>query len=616
MSSTIELAMASLEKRADAKTANVRAPVRTRRKTKVAAKQATATKVAVPPHPRRNASSDGQEDLAARAAQNTLAANPLLGIRAADLTLAARALLKGAASQPRLFLRHLADYGGALVEVARGKSGIEPDPKDKRFADPAWQSNGLYRRLLQAYTRTGQGLDRFIAATSLSTIDKERARFLASLIVDGLAPSNLLLANPAALKRIVDTGGLSLVRGLQNFVHDMRHNGMLPSQVDSAPFELGRNVAATPGAVVFRNEVLELIQYTPTTAQVYKRPLVVCPPQINKFYAIDLSREKSLVQFVLDSEVQLFALSWRNPTRKQRDWNLDTYVAALDEAVDAARQITGSPDVNLWGNCSGGITMASYLGYLAARGQRKITSAVAAVCVLDMSTTEHTTVGLFTTPATIKAAKLVSRERGVVGGREMARMFAWLRPNDLIWNYWVNNYLLGNKPPAFDILFWNADTTRMPAGLHADYLDLIESNPFVNANALVVCGKPIDMRKVHVDAYVVGGITDHITPWHGCHGTARIYGSETTFVLANSGHLQSLINPPTNPKAYFFTGKVGRAAPQTWAEQATRHEGSWWPHWRQWIGQRSGTQVAAPAKLGSRKHPAGDSAPGAYVREP
>ena len=195
-------------------------------------------------------------------------------------------------------------------------------------------------------------------------------------------------------------------------------------------------------------------------------------------------------------------------------------------------------------------------------------------------------------------------------------MFAWLRPNDLIWNYWVNNYLLGNKPPAFDILFWNADTTRLPAGLHGDYLDLIESNPFVNADALSVCGLPIDMRKVKVDAYIVGGITDHITPWKGCHATARLYGRETTFVLANSGHLQSMINPPTNPKAYFFTAKAGEDAPEAWAAQATRQDGSWWPHWRIWIGQHSGTKVLAPAKLGSRKFPAGEPAPGAYVREP
>jgi polyhydroxyalkanoate synthase len=245
-----------------------------------------------------------------------------------------------------------------------------------------------------------------------------------------------------------------------------------------------------------------------------------------------------------------------------------------------------------------------------------VASTTAAVCVLDMSGTERTTVGLFTTPASVKAAKLASRERGVVHGREMARMFAWLRPNDLIWNYWVNNYLLGNKPPAFDILFWNADTTRLPAGLHADYLDLIESNPFVNAHALTVCGTPIDMRKVKVRAYVVGGTTDHITPWQGCHGTARIYGSDTTFVLSNSGHLQSLINPPTNPKAYFLTNKVGDDTPDAWSRQAARHEGSWWPHWRQWIGQHSGAKVVAPVKLGSRKHPAGDAAPGVYVREP
>jgi polyhydroxyalkanoate synthase len=563
---------------------------------------------------RQEVPADGH-DLSARAAHNTIAANPLLGIRAADLQLAARAMLKGAATQPKLFVKHLAGYAAELVGVARGRSAIAADQKDKRFADPAWQGNAMYRRLLQAYLSTGQRVDKYITAMGLSAVEKERARFLASLVVDGSAPCNTVLGNPAALKKMVDTGGMSLVHGLKNLLHDVRHNGMLPSQVDAAAFELGRNVAATPGAVVFRNEVLELIQYAPTTAKVSQRPLIVCPPQINKFYAIDLSPEKSLVRWILDSEVQLFAVSWRNPTRKQRDWNLDTYVAALDEAVDAARQITGSPDVNLWGNCSGGITMASYLGWLAAIGERKVASAVAAVCVLDMSATQSTTVGLFTTPKTVKAAKLASRERGVVDGQEMARMFAWLRPNDLIWNYWVNNYLLGNKPPAFDILFWNSDTTRLPAGLHADYLDLIDTNPFVNAEAMTVCGAPIDMRQVKVEAYVVGGTTDHITPWQGCLATARIYGGDTTFVLANSGHLQSLINPPTNPKACFMTAKAGDATPEAWAAQAPRHEGSWWLHWRAWIGKRSGRKVVAPARLGSRKHRPGEPAPGAYVKE-
>jgi polyhydroxyalkanoate synthase len=443
-----------------------------------------------------------------------------------------------------------------------------------------------------------------------------RARFAVSLLVDAIAPTNFVGGNPAALRKLVDTKGASVIRGFANFVEDFASGTGLPRQVDARPFAVGRNVATTPGAVVYRNEVLELIQYAPRTAKVHQRPLVICPPQINKFYCVDLSPEKSLTRWILDSEVQLFQISWRNPTKKQRDWNLDTYVQALDEAVDAARRITGSPDVNMWGNCSGGITMAAYLGYLAASGQKKVASATAAVCVLDMSTTESTTVGLFTTPATIKAAKLASRERGVVGGPEMARMFAWLRPNDLIWNYWVNNYLLGNKPPAFDILFWNADTTRLPAGLHADYLDLIDSNPFVNAGTLDVCGRPIDMTRVDVEAYVVGGITDHITPWQGCHSTARIYGDDTTFVLANSGHLQSLINPPGNPKAFFSTAMVGNATADAWAERAKRQEGSWWPHWRSWIGRRSGAKVAAPTKLGNRKHPAGEPAPGAYVREP
>jgi len=570
---------------------------------------AKTTKRVVAPAPREPAAG---ERLVETAARNTLAVNPLIGIRVADLGGAAQALVGAAVKQPAKAARHLGAYAKGLGQAMLGRSELQADPKDKRFADPAWQSSPLLKRMVQIHATTAKELGRYIDATSLNARDKARAHLAASIFVDTIAPSNSLL-NPTALKRAIDTGGGSLLEGVKNLAHDLRHNKGLPSSVDKSAFAIGKNLCLSPGSVVFRNEVLELIQYKPTVDQVYERPLVICPPQVNKFYAMDLSPDKSLIRFAARQGLQTFAISWRNPTKAQRDWNLSTYVAALDEAVDAARQITRSPDVNLWGACSGGMTAAAYLGWRAATGQRKVASVISPVCVLDPARTMDTTMGLLISDKGLKALKASVKRKGVVEGSEMARVFAWLRPNDLIWNYWVNNYLLGNKPPAFDILFWNADTTRLPAAFHADLLGIFENSPFVNAGTMEVLGQPIDMRQVDVDAYIVAGITDHITPWKACYETARIYGKKSEFILANAGHLQSLLNPPGAAKSFFYAAKVAGPDPDAWAAGAARNEGSWWPHWMAWMQQRSGALVAAPKKLGSRKHPPGVAAPGEYV---
>ena len=557
--------------------------------------------------------------LVSQAADNTLAFNPLMGLRPQDMLDAARALSQIMTASPGLASQSYAQYLGELLEVLKGDSELAPDPKDRRFADPAWKTNPLYRRLSQVYLATQKGLGGYIDGSELSSIQKGRARFFASLVTDALAPSNWLLGNPQSVRKILETGGTHLVEGAKNMLHDAQHNRMLPAQVDTTPFKLGENVATSPGEVVLRHEMFELIQYKPTTPQVHQRPLVMAPPQVNKFYAVDLSPDKSLVKWTTDSGVQMFVMSWRNPTVEQRDWGLEHYVKAIDAAVDAAREITGSPDVNLWGSCSGGMTAAAYLGWLAGRGEHKVANTTWAVCILDTDASfEDSTLGLFNTPATIRAAQERSRRKGIVDGMEMASMFAWLRPNDLIWNYWVNNYLLGNKPPAYDILAWNADTTRLPGQYHCDLLDMMAKNPYVNAGTLEIDGVPIDIGQVKVNAYVVGGITDHITPWKGCYGTARLFGPKTTFVLANAGHLQSLINPPGGSKSYFFAAPAAYADPAEWAQhaQSTRQEGSWWPHWRQWMQAHSGKQVAAPAKLGSRKFKPVGPSPGTYVFEP
>src|SRR6266568_311739 len=373
---------------------------------------------------------------------------PLVGFRGTDLFNASQQLVEQAIQQPPLVLKHYTNFLLEMGRVVTGQSSVEPDAKDKRFTDEVWKTNPSYRALLQTYLTWQQSLGAFIDDADLDKKDADRARFVLGLFTGTVAPSNTLLGNPAAMKQMYETGGASLVKGLTHMLEDLANNGGLPSQVNMKAFQVGKDLALSPGAVVFKNEVLQLIQYQPTTPQVYSRPLLIVPPQV-------------------------FAISWRNPTPQQREWGFDTYDRAILEAMEAVRVITANPDVNISGSCLGGMTLSTLLGHLAARGERSVNAVTFLVTVLD--TNVESTMGLFATMETIAAAREASRVRGVLEGQEMARVFAWLRPNDLIWNYWVNNYLIGKDPAAFDVLYWNNDTTRLPARLHGELLDLYET---------------------------------------------------------------------------------------------------------------------------------------------
>ena len=463
------------------------------------------------------------ERISEEASRNTLALNPLVGIRGQDLIDSAGILFKAVVNEPKVAAEQWLSFLGELGSIVAGKSERAPQAGDRRFSDATWKESALHGGMLKAYLAWGDAVSGFVDKTSLSDIDKARAHLVTEILIDAVAPTNAMLTNPAAVRKFVDSGGRSVWLGLKNYFNDLTKNGGMPSMVDQSAFKVGENLATTRGAVIHRNELLELIQYAPTTPKVWKRPLLITPPQINKYYALDLSPDKSMVRFLLESGIQVFCVSWRNPTAANRDWGLDSYVAALDEAVDAAREVSGNDDISMMGSCSGGITSTAYFATLGSAAE-KIRNMVLAVCLLDPNTADESAFGCLMTPETMRAAKETSRLRGLVDGHELARMFAWMRPNDLIWNYWVNNYLLGNQPPAFDILYWNADTTRLTAALHGDYLDLYFTNPFVNAEKLSLNGKSIDMGKVKADCYVVAGATDHITPWKGVHETAQIMG--------------------------------------------------------------------------------------------
>ncbi len=539
---------------------------------------------------------------------------PLAGFRGTDIFNVSRQMIEQSIKQPPLLLKHSTNFLLEMGRVMTGQSTVEPDPKDKRFFDQVWKTNPFYHMYLQTYLTWEQSLNAFINDADLDKKDADRARFVLSLFTDTVAPTNTLLGNPTAMKKMYETGGASLVRGLTHMIEDLANNGGLPSQVDMKSFQVGKDLALSPGAVVFQNEVLELIQYQPTTPQVYQRPLLIVPPQVNKFYIMDLSPNKSMIEYLVANGVQAFAISWRNPTPQQRQWGFETYDRAILEAMEAVRAITESPDVNIVGACLGGMTLATLVGHLAALGDQRIHAVTFFVTVLDTSV--ESTMGLFATKETIAAAKEASRLRGVLEGQEMARVFAWLRPNDLIWNYWVNNYLIGNDPAAFDVLYWNNDTTRLPAKLHGELLDLYESNAFTHPGALEVLGTPIDLSKVTMDAYLVAGITDHITPWQGCYATMQLLGGNVRFILSNSGHIQALVNPPGNPKASYFMHDHYPANPEQWLARAQKRSGSWWEDWQDWLGKRSGEQKPAPEGLGNQLYEPGIPAPGTYVFEP
>ncbi|WP_028232284.1 alpha/beta fold hydrolase [Paraburkholderia mimosarum] len=556
---------------------------------------------------------DDSEDLVPSVVKGMCGLTPLMGLRPWDILATAQRLGAQALRQPALVLEQEAALVRELIATLAGNAPSAPPPGDKRFADPAWQDNSLYRKTLQGYLAWRNALAGFVDRSALDAKSKDRAQFVLSLFTDALSPTNMLLGNPAALKHVVDSGGLSLVGGLKNALFDILKNHGMPAQVDKNAFQVGKNLATSPGSVVFCNEVLELIQYAPATEQVYGRPQLIVPPQINKYYVFDLAEGKSIVNHLVKSEFQVFAVSWRNPTAAQADWDMDTYVAALLEAIKAIREITGSEDVNLHGACSGAMTIAALLGHLKARGKKTVNAITLMVALLD--NTADSQLGLFATPEAIAAAKQASLARGVLAGEEMGRVFAWLRPNDLVWNYWVNNYLLGKAPPAFDVLYWNNDTTRLPARFHGQLLDIFTGNLLGKRHAFTVLGTPIDLSEVTCDKYVVAGVTDHITPWKGVYNTARTFGGDTRFVLSSSGHIQSLINPPGNPKAKFYLNPELPADPDEWLNKAQAEKDSWWNDWREWIASRSGERKAAPASLGNRRHAPLADAPGTYVSE-
>jgi poly[(R)-3-hydroxyalkanoate] polymerase subunit PhaC len=485
------------------------------------------------------------------------------------------------------------------------------DPKDKRFADPAWEENPAFWALRQTYLAfRAYGLD-LIRISDLGPVDEGKAELAINVMADALAPTNFALTNPMVIKRALETGGRSLVDGARNFLDDMLHNNGRPRQVDATPFEVGRNLAATPSKVVYRSDLIEILQYEPQTETVHRIPLLCSPPWINKYYVMDLAPGRSFIEWAVQHGHTVFAISYKNPDASMAHTTMDDYlISGPRAALDVVCEITGADKVDLVGLCLGGALTLMTACYLDELGDERINTITLLNTMADFA--DPGILGHFTDEATVEKLEQKMRRRGYLEGHEMAGTFDLLRANDLIFNYVVSNWLLGRQPPAFDILAWNSDSTRMPAAMHSFYLrSCYIENRFARGE-MQLGGQRLDLKDVDQDMYIVAAINDHIVPWKSSYATIKHVTGPVRFVLSSGGHIAGIVNPP-GPKGWYLTAESNPETPEQWHAATTRHQGSWWDDWAWWAGQHAGEKVPPP-RTGSERHPVIGDGPGDYVR--
>jgi polyhydroxyalkanoate synthase len=485
---------------------------------------------------------------------------------------------------------------------------------DKRFVAREWRDNPYYDYLRQSYLLAAQYVQQVLESAPLDAAAKERARFTVRQWLDAMCPANFPATNPVVLREALDTQGESLTRGLANLLADA-HKGRI-SQTDEAAFEVGRNLATTPGEVVYENELIQLIQYRPTTEQVAKRPLVMIPPCINKYYILDLSPENSFVGHAVSRGHTVFMVSWRNVGPEQGHLGWDDYLElGVFTALRVAREITQADKVNALGFCVGGTLLGAALSILAQKGEDTVASVTMLAAMLDFSETGQ--IGLFVDEPSVAAREATLGRGGILSGKELAFVFSSVRANDLVWPYVVNNYLLGGRPAAFDILYWNADSTNLPGPMYCYYLrNTYLENNLRTPNALANCGVPVDLGRVRLPMFALATREDHIVPWRSAYRTLELFGGEDkTFVLGASGHIAGVVNPASKNRRSYWIGKPYPAEPDEWLAQAREQKGSWWPVWDEWLARHSGGERRAPAKPGTVQYNVIEAAPGRYVKQ-
>jgi polyhydroxyalkanoate synthase len=497
-----------------------------------------------------------------------------------------------------------------------------PAVADRRFADPAWQTNPISKFLTSAYQLNASTLMGMAEAVESDAKTKARLRFAVEQWMAASAPSNFLALNAEAQKKAIDTKGESIAKGLANMLHDMKQGHV--SMTDESIFEVGKNVATTEGAVVFENEFFQLLEYKPLTDKVYEKPFLMVPPCINKFYILDLQPENSLIRYAVAQGHRTFVMSWRNPDQSMAGKTWDDYIEhAPIKAIKVVQEITGADTINALGFCVGGTILATALSVLAARGEKPVESATLLTSLLDF--TDTGILDIFIDETSVKYREAEMGKGGLLKGKDLASTFSFLRPNDLVWNYVVGNYLKGETPPPFDLLYWNSDSTNLPGPFYAWYLrNTYFENNLVKPGKTVVCGEKIDLGQLDMPVYIYGSREDHIVPIGGAYGSTQVLPGKKRFVMGASGHIAGVINPPAKKKRSYWTndklpstrsgGDKFPAAHEDWLKDATEHVGSWWPDWSDWLQAHAGKQIAAPKTYGSRNYKAIEAAPGRYVK--
>jgi len=560
------------------------------------------------------------EFLRRQAGGHGVATSDEFGIARAFMELAARMLAdpwKLAEMQTRMFWDHVALWQSSLLRML-GKEAppvAEPGEGDNRFRNADWQDQFLFDYIKQSYLIAARHMhDTVSSVEGLPEETQKKVNFYTRQYIDALSPSNFALTNPQVLRETLQSGGQNLVRGLNNLLADIERGGL--RMADENAFKLGVNVATSPGKVVFQNDLMQLIQYAPSTDTVFRRPLLVIPPWINKYYILDLRERNSFVRWAVDQGHTVFMISWVNPDGRYAGKTFENYMFEGPlAALDAIGQATGEDEVNIIGYCLGGTLLGATLAWMAEKGDAHAASATFLASLLDFSIPGE--LGVFIDEAQVENLERRMQERGYLEGSEMAATFNLLRANDLVWSFVVNNYLLGKDPFPFDLLYWNSDSTRMPAKMHSFYLrNMYLANRLKDPGGIALGGVPIDLRKIVIPAYFVSTLEDHIAPWESTYKGARLLCGPTRFVLGGSGHIAGIVNPPSAKKYGYWTGSELPESADEWQAGASRSEGSWWIDWQAWITGLNGPDRAPARVPGTGALQAFEDAPGSYVSVP
>lgn len=552
-----------------------------------------------------------EERLESEVADSSSALMPLMSMGIDDVRDGARVLLESVRKNPLIAARNAWQMAVENARILGGNVDVPVSPGDKRFGAPEWEDSRYYSTIKQLYLSTSRSMKQWLDESDLEPLKQKQAEFLLDLLIGAMSPTNNWFTNPAGPRTAIESKGISAIKGVRNAFDDLVNNSGFPSQADRSKFTVGKNLACSPGAVVFQSELLELIQYQPQTEEVCEKPVFFATSMVNKFYVCDLTPERSLFKDLINNGSQLFAVSWRNPGKRHRNRGFAEYVLALVEAMDVAHEIAGTRDMNYAGLCAGGSMIAIALAYLAETRAYQASSVSLLVNVLD-NRKDDTEIGGATSASLIELSKKRTQEKGIYSEDEMLLVFSLMKPDAFIWGSVERNYVCGNDPLESEVMFWTQDQTGLTADFHTDILDQMLDNRVVEGR-LEICGTMIDLTKISCDAFVLGAERDHLTKWHAVYRTTKLLSGDSVFVLSAGGHITPIITPVGHPKSSYYFNEDHSLGSDEWLAGATRTDESWRIPWMEWLQERSGDRVPSPEIEGSEDYPVLGDAPGRYV---